>query len=119
MKRATLLAAGDAMTPSDELWHEWKELDRLIGDADDKAWNEAGGEFDLYKDRRQELWAPIFERLDEVEEKIASIIPTTVRDCLAQIRLLKARWDCEPSELDDLIVDNMLAGLEAMAANGV
>jgi hypothetical protein len=44
------------------------------------------------------------------------MVPTTFKDCLAQIRLLKARWDCEPGELDDLIVDNMLAGLEAMAA---
>jgi hypothetical protein len=35
-------------TSSDELWHAWCALDRLIGEADEKAHKEAGGAFDLY-----------------------------------------------------------------------
>jgi hypothetical protein len=116
---ATGLLIPDAgVTSSDDLWLKWCEHDRLIGEADERASKEAGGVFDLYKALREELWAPIFDRLDEVEERIANMVPTTVQDCLAQIRLLKARWDCEPGELDDRLVDNLLAGVEVMANAG-
>jgi hypothetical protein len=105
--------------PSDALWLKWWGLDRLIGEADERAHREAaGGAFDLYKDRAEELLAPIFDRLDEVEERIANMIPTTIRDCLIQLRLLKVRWACEPSELDDRLLANLLAGVEVMATAG-
>jgi hypothetical protein len=49
--------------PSDELWLEWCALDRLIGEADERAHKEVGGgAFDLYMRRAEELWAPIFDR---------------------------------------------------------
>jgi hypothetical protein len=38
-------------TSSDELWLKWEELDRLIGEADERASNEAGGASDLYQAR--------------------------------------------------------------------
>jgi hypothetical protein len=46
------------------------------------------------------------------------MVPTTIHGCLIQLRLLKARWECQPSELDDRLVENMLAAVESMAAGG-
>jgi hypothetical protein len=37
---------------------------------------------------------------------------------LVQLRLLKYRWAPVPDELDEKLVDNMLAGLEAIPAGG-
>ena len=68
--------------------------------------------------RAKELSAPIFDRLDEVEERIANMVPTTIGDCLIQLRLLKVRWACEPDELDDRLVANLLAGVEVIATAG-
>jgi hypothetical protein len=90
----------------------------LIGEADEKAHREAGGAADLYQARAEELWAPIFDRLDEVEERIANMVPNSIGDCLIQLRLLKVRWTSEPDELDDRLVDNLLAGVEVMATAG-
>jgi hypothetical protein len=70
--------------------------------------------------RPEELWAPIFDRLDEVEEKIADMVPISIGDALIQLRLLKERRTsfAEPDELEDRLVANLLAGLESMAAGG-
>jgi hypothetical protein len=76
-------------------------------EADEKAWEETKG-------RSGELGTPICDRLNEIEEQIANIVPTTLQDCLAQLRLLKYRWACVPDELDEKPVDDMLAGLEAI-----
>jgi hypothetical protein len=105
-------------TPSGELWLKWCELDRLIGEADEKAHREAGGAADLYKAREAELLTPLFDRIEEVEEQIANMVPTTIGDVLVQLRLLSARLAAEPVELDDKLVANLLAGVEAMAAGG-
>jgi hypothetical protein len=105
------------MSRPDELWREWKDLDRSLGEADERAHKEAGGA-DLYKARAAELLAPICDRMDEIEEQIAAMVPATIHDCLAQIRLLKANWHMVPGEREDLIIDHLLAGLEAMAAGG-
>jgi hypothetical protein len=66
-------------TPSDELWLKWCELDRLIGEADERAHREAGASGDLYNARSDELLAPILKRLGEVEERIAGMVPMTIR----------------------------------------
>jgi hypothetical protein len=103
---------------ADELWLKWCELDRLIGEVDERAHNEAAGDFDLYKARSDELLMPIFHEMDEVEEEIAGMIPRSIGDVLVQLRLLKERWTAEPGELDDRLVANLLAGVEAMRAEG-
>jgi hypothetical protein len=102
----------------DELWREWVELDRSLTEADEKAQKEAAGEFDLYWARMEEFRALIMPRFNEIEEQIADMVPTTIGDVLIQLRLLNARWPCEPDELDDRLVANLLAGVEAMAAGG-
>jgi hypothetical protein len=46
------------------------------------------------------------------------MVPTTIGEVLIQLRLLKERWACEPDELDDRLVANLLAGVEVMATAG-
>jgi hypothetical protein len=62
--------------------------------------------------------APICDRLNEIEKQIANIVPTTLQDCLAQLRLLKYRRACVPDELDEKPVDDMLAGLRRFPPAG-
>jgi hypothetical protein len=61
--------------------------------------------------RSEELGRSIYDRLNEIEEQIAGMVPTTIQGCLIQLRLLKARWESQPDELDDRLVENMLARL--------
>ena len=53
----------------DEIWREWKELDQSIVEIDERAHREAAGVFALYEARRDELWAPIFHRMNEIEAR--------------------------------------------------
>jgi hypothetical protein len=99
-------------TPSGELWLEWCEIDRSWAEAYEKFEEAAVG---AEKDRHEASVDEIGARLEEVEWQISNIVPMTVQDCLVQIRLLKANWHCVPGEREDLIVDNLLVGLEAMA----
>jgi hypothetical protein len=99
-------AATKATNEADKLRLSWYELDRFI---------EAGCEDDLFDDREEELWRPIFDRLKEVEQQIADMIPASLGDCLLQLRVLKSRWAAVPDEVDDQLVENLLAGVEAMA----
>ena len=46
------------------------------------------------------------------------MVPTTIQDCLVQLRLLKRCWASVRDELDEKLVDNMPAGLEAIPAGG-
>jgi hypothetical protein len=102
-------------SPSDNLWLKWEELDRLWGEAYERFEEAAVG---AEKDRQEARVDEVGARIKEVEWQISNIVPTTVQDCLTQIRLLKANWHCVPGEREDLIVDNLLAGLEAMATAG-
>ena len=54
----------------------------------------------------------------EIEEQITNMVPTTIQDCLVQLRLLKCCWASVRDELDEKLVDNMPAGLEAIPAGG-
>jgi hypothetical protein len=102
-------AAKKATNETDKLWLSWYELDRFI---------EAGCEDDLFNERERELWQPIFDRFNEIEEQIADMIPASLGDCLIQLRVLKSHWPTEPGEVDDQLVDNLLAGVEIMVATG-
>jgi hypothetical protein len=57
----------------------------------DERFEEAGGAEDLYEARIEVL--EIGSRLKEVEWQITNMVPTTVQDCMVQLRLLKANWD--------------------------
>ena len=46
------------------------------------------------------------------------MVPNHNSGLLVQLRLLKYRWACVPDEIDEKLVDNMLAGLEAIPAGG-
>jgi len=54
----------------------------------------------------------------EIEEQITNMVPTTIQDCLVQLRLLKCRWASVRDELEEKLADNMPAGLEAIPAGG-
>jgi hypothetical protein len=103
-------------TSADKLWQNWIELDRAIGEADERAHKETGGAFDLYKARRDEFQAELLAQLNEIEEQIANMVPVTIEEVLVQLRLLNERWTSEPEEIDGRLVANLLAGLEGMAA---
>ena len=116
-----LLIPDPNVASSDELSRKWEALDRLLGEAEEIASKEAGSVINaLYKTRRDELQAPIFDCFNEMEARIANRIPTTIGDCLIPLSLLKIRREylLEPDELDDRLVDNLLAGVEAMATAG-
>ena len=85
-----------------ELGLQWHNIDRAIVAAADAG--EDVGELCV--------------RVDDVEKRIAAIVPATLRGILVQARLLKSRTGIEPSEINDRLIDNLLAGLEAMAVAG-
>ena len=86
--------------PLVELGLQWRKIDRAIVTAAG-----AGEGVD-----------ELCSRVDEIEKRIAAIMPATMKGIIVQARLLKSRWGMKPCEVDDRLVDNILAGLEAMAA---
>jgi hypothetical protein len=82
-----------------ELEQQWYKIDRAIVAAAN-----AGENVD-----------ELCNRVDEIEKRIAAIVPATMRDIIVQARLLKSRWGIKPSDVDDRLLENMLAGLESMA----
>jgi hypothetical protein len=59
----------------------------------------------------------IYDRLNEIEEQIANVVPTAFQSVWFSF-LLKYPRTCVPDGLDEKLVDNMLAGLEALPAGG-
>jgi len=85
-----------------ELELQWHNIDRAIVEA-----AKAGENVD-----------ELCNRVDEIEKRIAGVVPATMKGIIVQARLLKSRWGIKPSDVDDRLIDNMLAGLEAMATAG-
>jgi hypothetical protein len=54
----------------------------------------------------------------EIEEQIADTVPNYNSGLFGQLRLLKCRWASVRDELDEKLVDNIPAGLEAIPAGG-
>jgi hypothetical protein len=95
-RRYTASANADSLV---ELEQQWHKIDRAIVAAAN-----AGENVD-----------ELCNRVDEIEKRIAAIVPATMRGIIVQARLLKSRWGIKPSEVDDRLLENMLAGLESMA----
>jgi hypothetical protein len=83
-----------------ELELQWRKIDRAIVAAAD-----AGDDVD-----------ELCNRIDEIEKRIAAIVPASMKGIIVQARLLKSRWGIKPSDVDDQLIDNVLAGLEAYGA---
>jgi hypothetical protein len=83
-----------------ELELQWRKIDRAIVAAAD-----AGEDVD-----------ELCNRIDEIEKRIAAIVPASMKGIIVQARLLKSRWGIKPRDVDDQLIDNVLAGLEAYRA---
>ena len=83
-----------------ELELQWRKIDRAIVVAAD-----AGEDVD-----------ELCNRIDEIEKRIAAIVPASMKGIIVQARLLKSRWGIKPSDVDDQLIANVLAGLEAYGA---
>jgi hypothetical protein len=85
-----------------ELGKQWVENDKAILAAD-----EAGD---------QRAAATLSERADQLEDEIARRVPSSLVGIVAQLRVLKYLCAYEFPDLHGRLVDNMIAGIEAMIA---
>src|SRR5215467_8668524 len=76
-----------------ELGLQWQKMDRAIVAAAG-----AGENVD-----------ELCNRVDEIEKRIAAVVPGTMTGLIVQARLLKSRLEMKPSGVDDRLIDNMLA----------
>jgi hypothetical protein len=85
-----------------KLGKQWVENDNAILAAD-----EAGD---------QRAAATLSERADQLEGEIARRVPSSLVGIIAQLRVLKYLCAYEFPDLHGRLVDNMIAGIEAMIA---